>query len=355
MEITTLEDLQAHLGWAIEVEHSTIPPYLCALFSIEDQTSAAATLIRSVVLEEMLHMAIACNLLNAVGGAPALSDPSFVPPYPRGLPHHSPEPPLTIHLERCSIDLVAGTFMAIEKPETAGDPPEGDDYTSLGQLYAAITKGFETLNRTLGPQKLFTGSPARQVTSEVWRGSDIFEVKDLATATKAIEEIVEQGEGTSQSEYDAEHELAHYWKFNQIVDGTIPLGVVFPTIPDPGTAKLPPGSLRALSQLFNDCYCLLLRCLERVFNGAKSTPLVEAMFALMTEVLPGVAGVLVRTPIPAKGVTASPSFEFSSTAQSEIVAECKALLGAYPQLNAAFEALQGLAPIDDAGVAAGAV
>jgi Ferritin-like len=158
-----------------------------------------------------------------------------------GLPHHSPEPPLSIHLERCSIDLVAGTFMAIEKPETGGDPPEGDDYTTLGQLYAAITKGFETLNRTLGPKALFCGEPARQVTSAVWDESDIFAVLDLPTATKAIEEIVEQGEGTTQSEFDAEHELAHYWKFNQIVDRTIALGAVFPAVADPSTAQLPAG------------------------------------------------------------------------------------------------------------------
>jgi hypothetical protein len=181
-----------------------------------------------------------------------------------GLPHHSPEPPLSIHLERCSIDLVAGTFMAIEKPETGGDPPEGDDYTTLGQ----------------------------------------------------------------------------------IVDRTIALGAVFPTVADPSTAQLPAGSLRALSQLFNDCYCLLLRCLERIFNGAQSTPLVAAMFTLMTQVLPSVAGVLVRTPIPGKGVNASPSFEFSNTEQSKVLVECEALVGAYPELAAASQALQKLAPID---------
>jgi len=34
--IRTLEDLRGHLQIAIEVEHSTIPPYLCALYSIEE-------------------------------------------------------------------------------------------------------------------------------------------------------------------------------------------------------------------------------------------------------------------------------------------------------------------------------
>lgn len=33
--IASLESLREHLQWAIELEHSTIPPYLGALYSIE--------------------------------------------------------------------------------------------------------------------------------------------------------------------------------------------------------------------------------------------------------------------------------------------------------------------------------
>ena len=36
MAIATREDLQQHLQWAIELEHSTLPPYLTALYSIKD-------------------------------------------------------------------------------------------------------------------------------------------------------------------------------------------------------------------------------------------------------------------------------------------------------------------------------
>ena len=38
-----------------------------------------AAIIRSVVIEEMLHMALACNLLNAVGGQPEIDRAGFVP------------------------------------------------------------------------------------------------------------------------------------------------------------------------------------------------------------------------------------------------------------------------------------
>ena len=81
--IRTLEDLRGHLQIAIEVEHSTIPPYPCALYSIEEGSNlAAAQIIKSVVLEEMLHMILTANVLNAIGGSPRLSHPEFVPGYP---------------------------------------------------------------------------------------------------------------------------------------------------------------------------------------------------------------------------------------------------------------------------------
>ena len=40
--IATLESLQEHLQWAIELEHFTIPPYLCALYSLDPVRNADA-------------------------------------------------------------------------------------------------------------------------------------------------------------------------------------------------------------------------------------------------------------------------------------------------------------------------
>ena len=78
-----LAKLQSLLQTAIEVEHSTIPAYLCALYSIKDGTNqAAAQIIKSVVLEEMLHMILAANVLNAIGGHPSINHQEFVPNYP---------------------------------------------------------------------------------------------------------------------------------------------------------------------------------------------------------------------------------------------------------------------------------
>src|ERR1700679_2159733 len=83
----TVEGLRAALQNAIELEHSAIPPYLYALYSLKPGTNGElAEIIRSVVLEEMLHMSLACNVLNAVGGQPLIDSPKFIPDYPTHLP-----------------------------------------------------------------------------------------------------------------------------------------------------------------------------------------------------------------------------------------------------------------------------
>jgi hypothetical protein len=352
MNIQTLADLQNHVQWAIEIEHATIPPYLCAFYSLQDTSSNAAGIIQDVVVEEMLHLALACNLLSAIGGSPTFNNPSFIPTYPSSLPHHVPDPPLIIHLQKCSVDLINNIFLAIEKPETVGDIPESDNYTTLGQFYAALSNGFTNLNQSLGQTGLFKGNSTKQVTgiytstSELVRGH-LVKVVDLDSAQQALLEIVQQGEGSSQTEKDPDGNLAHYWAFNQIVDGTAPLGQVYPMIQDPTTASLPPGSsLQKLSQLFNDCYSLLLRTMTHIFSVGDSSSLVTSMYGLMRDILPTVAGLLVQTPIPNKNANAGPSFEFSTTLQKQIILNSKALESVFPQLGDVTVSLKALGQID---------
>src|SRR5689334_16800699 len=88
MAITTIEQLKDHLQSAIMLEHSTIPPYLTAVFSLQDGTTnqAVGELIFNIAYQEMLHMTLAANLLNAIGGTPAVNTPDFIPSYPTYLP-----------------------------------------------------------------------------------------------------------------------------------------------------------------------------------------------------------------------------------------------------------------------------
>ena len=77
--IATLESLREHLQWAIELEHFTLPPYLCALYSLDAvRNPEASEVVASVLVEEMLHMTLAANLLNAVGGRPRLDVPELL-------------------------------------------------------------------------------------------------------------------------------------------------------------------------------------------------------------------------------------------------------------------------------------
>jgi Ferritin-like len=64
--------LQSALQAVLELELATLPPYLCALWALDDpgRTSYPATQIHSIVLQEMAHFGLACNMLRAVGIKP---------------------------------------------------------------------------------------------------------------------------------------------------------------------------------------------------------------------------------------------------------------------------------------------
>src|SRR3954452_10608985 len=134
-EIDTPTGLQTALQAAVMLEHATLPPYLYALWSLSGN-DAIALLMGPIVMQEMGHMALACNILNAIGGSPAIDQPGFVPTYPGPLPG-GVEDDLRVPLAPFSIDLVHDVFMVIEEPE---DPialraAAADDIT-IGEFYA---------------------------------------------------------------------------------------------------------------------------------------------------------------------------------------------------------------------------
>ena len=53
--IVTLESLREHLPWAIELEHFTLPPYLCALYSLDAvRNPEASEVVASVLVAQRL-------------------------------------------------------------------------------------------------------------------------------------------------------------------------------------------------------------------------------------------------------------------------------------------------------------
>src|SRR5690242_15431558 len=164
MPITTIADLRTRLQWAIEIEHSIIPPYLCALYSIKPGSNREAVeALTSVFIEEMLHMTLAANVLNAVGGAPVLDQPGFIPTYPQHLPHSRGT--FLIPLAPFSRQTLE-TFMRIENPEPPDAHAEADNYDTQGQFYLAIEEALQALCAAHGEKTIFCGDPARQITND---------------------------------------------------------------------------------------------------------------------------------------------------------------------------------------------
>ena len=318
--IRTLNRLRTHLQTALEIEHATIPPYFTAWLSAnQDFNTAAAELIRSVMLEEMLHLTLAANLLNAVGGKPSLTFPGFVPRYPHRLPHSGRAFEVSVErLSRGALD----TFLKIEQPEERNAVPEPDEYCTIGQFYGAVADGLILLCDELGESAVFTGDPALQVLPDDYYGSgSLIAVGNLASSLLAVGEIKEQGEGVAGSIFDEDaaiitsdsgHEPAHYFRFKELQLGrkyapgdTLKTGPTGPRIQVDFDSVLPirsnqtleefePGSeIRGRLEGFCDSYRLLLVGLEEAFTG-KQDRLVECtarMFDLKNQ---GMA--LMRTP-----------------------------------------------------------
>jgi hypothetical protein len=290
----SLEGVRQGLQTAIRLEHSTIPPYLQALYSLKPDALTAERnayvygVLRSVVLEEMFHMVSACNILNAIGGAPVIDDPAFLPVYPGHLPG-TVEDDLIVGLKRFSIDVVRDTFMVIEEPESPLHIPDqlaaAARPLTIGTFYQRIADQLTALG-----DSVFTGDPRRQVLHPLIPDT-LNEVIDVKSARQAIALIVEQGEGTATSPLDPGDEPAHYYRFAEIVHGKrlIPVANpkpgdppfayggapipfdpagVWPVIDNPTSASYPAkSSARAASDQFNYTYTALLKALDRTVNG----------------------------------------------------------------------------------------
>lgn len=348
--IQDVQELKRHLHAALQLEHATIPPYLTALYSIHPGTNTDAYhVIRVVVVEEMLHLTLAANLLNAVGGTPDLTAKGFVPSYPAYLPNG--ETDFQVHCERFSENAVR-TFLQIERPEppaTEGattarrrNKPHSlraarvaDDseehFYSIGAFYQAVQQGLVTLHEQLGDQ-LFCGDPARQVTPAYYYsgGGDVIPVTDLDSAKAAIRLISEQGEGVGGGIYDYEGELSHYYRFEQLLLGRYynagdvagkPTGAkldvdwsaVYPLKTDARLADYDADpQLRAAAADYNRFYAGFLGLLTRAFNGEPQL-LIEAVGGMFR--IKELTYQLMRHPIGDGGMNAAPTFEMEEHAQ----------------------------------------
>lgn len=283
----TPKDLHESLQAAVLLELATIPPYLTAFYSLKSgENTEVADLVRSVVIEEMLHLTIASNVLNAVGGCPVLDSRDAVLDYPAPLPMGTVGG-LKVHIGPMSLAQTE-LFMAIEQPEDPIADRAGADLVTIGDFYAAVIEKIKELG-----EPAFATPSAPQVTAPWFPSSQLFAVTDVASAARALSIVVEQGEGTTSSpeDGDGEGELAHYYRFAEIRNGRrlipdptaaegysytgdpvvfTPSGV-HPMIMDP-KPELYPADTRAgrLTEEFARSFRHLLVALQRTFTGHPS-------------------------------------------------------------------------------------
>lgn len=327
----TLESVQTSLQNAIELEHATIPLYLYALYSLDETKNAEiAEIIDSVVVEEMLHMTLASNILNAVGGSPNIDRPGFIPKYPGVLPG-GVQSDLTVGLAPFSMDQL-DKFLEIEEPE---DPLifkamtlAVDTQVTIGQFYTAISNAIASLG-----DGIFVDPPRNQIGPDLMFESVV--VTDVKSAQEAINIIIDQGEGTSTTPFDGNgDEYAHYYRFMQVKKGhklvEVPGGKkpedkfaytgapivldssgVFPVPENPGDYTR--GSAQAFqNDTFNYTYTSLLNALHLMFNGdtgqAQFNRAVGLMMSLKGQAKAMMSGL--PNPDPEAGDYTGPSFEY---------------------------------------------
>lgn len=345
-KVETRSDLLTLLTEACELEHGLACTYLYAAFSLKQNLSEEgmdwkqlhmvrrwAAQIYMVAAQEMFHLSQAWNLLTALGGMPYYMRPNFPQPskyYPLGLP---------LVLEPFSKECIK-RFTLYELPQHISEKEYLEtemgylgaapfEYKTVGQLYQMIKDGIKELSQKTN---LFIGDMDLQMGQEQIDFPEIVKVVDTASAVKAIEIIMEQGEGT-----EADHDDCHYGIFKNILaefeqeqetysDRFQP---VRPAIKNPvvylkgdyqagrGTQITDEFSLE-VADLFDDIYNLMLRCLQFVFSApgleqVKRKKIARFSIGLMPMVIKPLGDILMQLPAgetsPRK--TAGPAFSMS--------------------------------------------
>jgi len=327
--LSTLQDAQATLQTAIGVEFGTLPPYLYALYSIRPGTNPQAQqLIKSVALQEMIHMCLAANMLNALGGNPVIQPQKYPGPLPGDIGPNGT--PLKLHLYPFSSQAMQQA-MAIEQPENPPDFPihklllaAVPKAVTIGQFYQAL----DTFLATLPATDWILGR--NQIVDDQFFTGQLFAINNYPDAHRAIQIIVSEGEGTTQGTtvdpLDFQDEIAHYFRFGEIYHdlvltktndplgyawGPVKLGVdwsaVYPAIPDPGIhdfSKDPPAA-QAAQNACNSAFSSMVDALQLAVTGHSGAlgQAVQEMFALRTAALHAFT-----VPLADKSQVAGPAF-----------------------------------------------
>ena len=249
------------LQTALQLEHSTIPPYLTGYLSIKKgYNTQVKSILKDILIDEMHHLAQVSNILNAIDGNPNLFAPHFVPSYPSYLPG-GVHPDIKITVNKLSTLQIRNVYMVLETPskeleenglikavdkiikdtlkqvsvsETSTETDACDDvltlyndavkknedirtnHNTIGQLYTAILIVMAKLE--CDGELKFNGTK-HQLEVRGGGGKEVTKVHDFGTAVQAIKNIMEEGEGSSPcNPLDESSGLSHYYKFASIAN-----------------------------------------------------------------------------------------------------------------------------------------
>ena len=203
--IKSLPDLQDALQTAMRLEFSTIPPYLCAQWSINADPGGVGNMIQTIVVQEMYHFALAGNMLTAIGGTPSIANATFLPSYPTHVLPGGIAQKLAVDLKPLTPDQ-AQVFMQIEYPEFTPVALAAGPAT-IGEFYDTIADGFTTIKPAIKPNAYAVNS------------GEATPIKSIADALTAISLIKGEGEGTRGSPDQppqGQKTFAHYYVFKEI-------------------------------------------------------------------------------------------------------------------------------------------
>jgi len=340
------------LAEAAQLEHMIMCQYLFAGYSLRDAgefTGEQADAVKrwrgelqDIAIQEMLHLALVANLMSATGAAPTFTRPNF--PHTSGyfpgcfqfrlLPFGEQALIHFLYQERpegldlSDADVCAHPAAPVPEPVSESEEfPRPQEFATIGQLYRGIELGLDRLTGVLGEPVLFCGSPRAQVTPELLNWPQVVPVTGLASARKAIDEIIEQGEGAR-----GEWREAHYGRFLRMHDELTALRRADPAFQparpvlavyerQPYDVRQPQPIVtdpraRETAELCNLGYAALEHLLTRFFTHTDETDqqlavLANTAFRLMSDVIEPIGRAL--TAIPAgpgyPGQTAGPAFE----------------------------------------------
>jgi CDGSH-type Zn-finger protein/truncated hemoglobin YjbI len=337
---------------AAELEHGIMCQYLYAAFSLKQSMAEGLTAaelaavtswrkrISHVAAQEMLHLSLVQNLMSAIGAAPHLSRPNFPQParhYPAGvhlalLPFGEQALRHFMFLERPEgmdiddADGMAAFGRALPVMRETDIVPRPQDFRTVGHLYRSIEAGIAHLTEKHGERWLFVGLPRAQATQQYFGWPELVAVTDAASAQRAIDEILEQGEGPRGQWQDA-----HFGQFVQILDEYLDLREsnpafdpvrpvvllnVRPAERDPDISLVTDPLTTQVMDLFNVSYEILLLLLQRFFAHTEETDvqlkaLADAGVALMGSVVRPLGDLATTLPAGPEypGRNGSPSFE----------------------------------------------